>query len=132
MDNDKEAIIKYRLERSKMTINEAKIAIENNQLFLAENRIYYSIFYIVSALAIKNNFSTSKHTQLIGWFNKNFVSTDKVSKEIGEIYKTAFENRQEGDYEDFTTFELEDVKRDFFNMLRFIEEIEKLLEVEQP
>lgn len=59
MDNDKEAIIKYRLERSKMTINEAKIAIENNQLFLAENRIYYSIFYIVSALAIKNNFSTS-------------------------------------------------------------------------
>jgi len=34
-------------------------------LFNAENRIYYAIYYIVSALAIKNDYSTSKHSQLL-------------------------------------------------------------------
>ncbi|MBU2446827.1 MAG: HEPN domain-containing protein [Bacteroidetes bacterium] len=121
-------LIKYRLERCKETIEEVELAIKNKKLHLAENRIYYSIFYLVSALALKYNFSTSKHSQLKGWFNKNFILTGKISKEYGEIYYTAFENRQEGDYEDLISFELEDVQDDFDKMLRFVEEIEKLLQ----
>jgi uncharacterized protein (UPF0332 family) len=131
MVNNKEALIKYRIERCKETIEEANLAIENNRSHLAENRIYYSIFYIVSALALKNNFSTSKHSQLKGWFNKNFILTGKIAKELGEIYYNVFENRMEGDYEDLVSFEIEDVKKDYQDMLRFVEEIGKLLETEQ-
>jgi len=69
MPLDKEALIKYRLERSLETISEVEHAIQNNHLHLAANRIYYAIFYAVSALAAKNNFSTSKHFTLLSWFN---------------------------------------------------------------
>ncbi len=48
----KDELIKYRIQRSEKTLNEAKLAIDNNALSLAENIIYYAIFYIVSALAI--------------------------------------------------------------------------------
>ena len=48
---------------------------------VALNRIYYGIFYIVSALAIKNRFSTANHSQLIGWFNTNYVKTSKTTDE---------------------------------------------------
>ena len=75
MEFDKSALINYRLQRCDETIKDAQIAVDNNRLHNAENRIYYAIFYVVSTLAIKYDFSTSKHLQLLGWFNKNFIKT---------------------------------------------------------
>jgi uncharacterized protein (UPF0332 family) len=68
----KEGLIKYRIKRAEQTLKEAKWAIDKNTLPLAENRIYYSIFYIVSALALKFDFFTLKHSTLRGWFTGKF------------------------------------------------------------
>ena len=59
------------ITKSKESLCDAELALSNNRLDNAQNRIYYSIFYIVTALAYTDNFITSKHSQLIGWFNKN-------------------------------------------------------------
>jgi len=75
---DKDIIINYSIEKSWEAARDAKLAIENNSFFNAENRIYYAIFYLVSALALKNEFSTSKHRQLMGWFNQNYIKTQKI------------------------------------------------------
>ncbi|MGA2297615.1 MAG: HEPN domain-containing protein, partial [FCB group bacterium] len=69
---DKLILINHRINKSHLTIDDAKFSLENNKTSIALNRIYYSIFYIVSALALIYDFSTSKHKQLLGWFNKNF------------------------------------------------------------
>ncbi len=124
---DEDELIKYRVKRAKETVDDARIALENDRFHNAENRIYYAIFYIISALALQNNFSTSKHSQLLSWFNRNYVKTGKVDKEMGKIYKKQFENRLEGDYDDFVELNKEDVEVDYKNMLDFISEIEKLL-----
>ena len=58
MELDKKALIEYMIEKAKDTIKAAKLLVDNNLLSHAENRIYYSIFYIVSALALKYDFST--------------------------------------------------------------------------
>ncbi|MBM2816330.1 MAG: hypothetical protein HW421_3092 [Ignavibacteria bacterium] len=127
---DKETLIKYRVSRAKETIKEAQVAIDNRLLFNAENRIYYAIFYIVSALSIKFDFSTSKHKQLMGWFNKNIVHSGKVPVRLNEIYKNALKYRQKGDYEDYVQFEINDVEKHYKDMLYFVSEIEKLIEKE--
>ena len=75
MPVDKSILIKHRMDRANETLSEAKMAIENESYLLAANRVYYSAFYAVSALAIKNDFATSKHNQLLGWFNQNFIKT---------------------------------------------------------
>ena len=67
----KEDLINIAVEKSNQAIKSAKDNIENNNLETAQNRIYYALFYIVTALAYKNDFITSKHSQLKGWFNKN-------------------------------------------------------------
>jgi uncharacterized protein (UPF0332 family) len=126
MEYSKEKLIDYRIARSKETVEEAKLAYDNGKFHLAENRIYYAIFYLVSALALKNDFITSKHNQLLGWFNKNFVLTKKVSEDIGKIYKRSFERRQEGDYDDMIYFSEEQVKIDHTSMLNFINAVEIL------
>jgi uncharacterized protein (UPF0332 family) len=53
MLENKDELILYRISRAKETIQEAKNAIEENHLHLAENRIYYAIFYFASALSLK-------------------------------------------------------------------------------
>ncbi len=51
--------------------------IQHDKLAIAVNRILcLRSFYMLSALALKHGFSTSKHKQLIGWFNKQFVKEE--------------------------------------------------------
>lgn len=79
------------------------------------------------ALSLKYGFKTSKHNQLIGWFNKEFVKTRKVNSEIGKIIHRAYKNRSDGDYGVFIHFEKEKVLLRYKEMKVFITEIEKLL-----
>jgi len=129
-ENSKETLVNYRLQRAYETAEDARIALENNRLFNAQNRIYYAVFYSVSALAVKSDFTTSKHAQLLGWFNKNIIHTNILSADLGRFYKKAYENRQEGDYDDFVTFEKIDVQADYLKAIEFIKAIEELITLE--
>jgi uncharacterized protein (UPF0332 family) len=124
----KEDLIKYRVKRAEQTLKEAKWAMEKNTLPLAENRIYYSIFYIVSALALKFDFSTSKHSTLRGWFNQMFLKTKAIELDFGKTYSTAFEKRQKADYDDFVTFTPEEVSSDLENAKKFVEQVKKMIQ----
>ena len=48
--NDIEALISYRMERSRESIQAAEIMLEKGMLTFAMNRIYYSMFYAVQAI----------------------------------------------------------------------------------
>jgi uncharacterized protein (UPF0332 family) len=123
----KEDLIRYRLERAEATIEEAELAFKNNKLPLAMNRIYYSIFYIVSALALRHDFSTSKHKTLKSWFNQALVKTKKIDVSFGKTYARAFEKRQKADYDDYVTFTPDEVKLDLENVKKFVERLKKYI-----
>ena len=124
---DREELIKYRIERAKDSINDVQFLIENNKLTLAVNRIYYGVFYILTALALKHKFSTSKYMQLLGWFNKTFVKEGIIDKKYGRFIHEAYDKRSKGDYDDFVTFSRDEVKGMLKNMKDFIARIEKLI-----
>lgn len=124
---DKQQLVQYRISRAKETIDEAHLVLEKDRLNLAANRIYYAGYYIVSALALQQGFSTSKHYQLMGWFNKEFVKSGRVPKEMGRIFLNAFETRQEGDYEDMISFDKELLKDKLKQMEVFVDSVEKLI-----
>ena len=69
----KEEIIKYRRERAKETLEDAKILFENKRLRSTVNRIYYALFYEVTALLFSRNLSSPKHSGIISIFNKEFI-----------------------------------------------------------
>ncbi|OGI03509.1 MAG: hypothetical protein A2Y25_10980 [Candidatus Melainabacteria bacterium GWF2_37_15] len=95
---DKELLIKNWLLKSDEAMDDAKIAVGNNRLSTTQNRLYYAIFYAISALAQKYGFATSKHGQLLGWFNREFIKTNKVEEKYGKLYIKTFDNRQRSDY----------------------------------
>ena len=126
-DDEKNALIEHRIARATDTIDEVSFLIKNKKFLLAVNRIYYGMFYILSALSLRYDFSTSKHQQLIGWFNKKFISTGEIDRKYGRILHNAYNNRSTGDYDDFAEFDEEDVKKSFDEMKDFIRTIRALL-----
>ena len=124
---NRQSLIKYRLEQSKDSTNAAQLLIKNKQYKAALNRIYYSIFYVVSALALNHKFKTSKHIQLIGWFNKNFIANGIIDKKYNRILRDAFTTRSEADYGEFVEFTEEQVVEMFEEMKDFVDAILPLI-----
>ncbi|OYT12587.1 MAG: hypothetical protein B6I19_09650 [Bacteroidetes bacterium 4572_114] len=126
-DKNKAALIQYRIEQANNTIETVKLLIENDKYNAAINRIYYGMFYILLAIAVKTGFETSKHQQLIGWFNKTFIKEDILPKRFGKTISQVFKSRQISDYEAFVEFEKKEVLQLFEDMKDFIKTLEEYL-----
>ena len=115
------------MQQAVETIELAKFLAENKKYVIAINRIYYGMYYALTALALKNSFETSKHGQLIGWFNKEFIASGKVNSKFGKILHNAFQNRTKGDHDAFISFNQQEVDIMLLEMLEFIDEIERVV-----
>jgi uncharacterized protein (UPF0332 family) len=54
-EEEKTAIINYRIERAKETLKDAKDIAQLGKWYAAANRLYYACYYAVNALLMKNN-----------------------------------------------------------------------------
>ena len=109
------------------TIELANFLATSEKYVIAVNRIYYGMYYSLTVLALKNWFETSKHGQLIGWFNREYISTKRLDPQFGKILRNAFQNRTKGDYDAFIDFSRHEVDLMLVEMADFINEIKKLL-----
>ncbi len=97
----KRALIRYRLERAHQTLNTAQILHEQRaDTASIVNRAYYAMFYAALALLATIGEETSKHSGVMALFDKHFIKTGILPKEMGKFLHTAFDARQTGDYED--------------------------------
>lgn len=118
-------LAKYRLEKAKNTLLDAKKYFENATLNSTVNRIYYAMFYAVNALLITSGLSSSKHSGVRALFNREFVNKGLIEVHLGKFYSDMLDNRQEGDYKDFVEFEKEDVREWLRKAEEFISKIEE-------
>lgn len=126
--NERERIIEYWRKRARECLDDAKLLLENKGLHSAVNRIYYALFYQVSALLLTKGLSFSKHSGVLAAFNREFVKTGKIDKELGKFYNRMFEHRRTGDYGELVEFEEEDVKGWLRKAEEFLDTVEKLME----
>lgn len=119
-------LAKYRLEKARNTLSDAKKYIKDATLDSTVNRIYYAMFYAVNALLITKGLSSSKHSGVRALFNREFINKGLIEKEGGEFYSEMFDRRQKGDYKDFVKFKKEDVEDWLKNAEKFISKIEEL------
>jgi uncharacterized protein (UPF0332 family) len=128
MSGTLEDLIQYRLEKANQTLEDAKLLANAKRWNPCVNRLYYACFYAVTALLVKNEFSSGKHTGIRSLFNLNFVKTGKISKETAEIYNDLFDRRQEGDYADFVVFKEDQVLPRIVKTDNFIKAIVSFLQ----
>lgn len=82
-ETERDILIAHNRKKSKEAIEQVAWLVENRQWHLAMNRIYYGIYYMLSAMAIREHFNTTKHQQWIGWFNKTYIKTEKLDRKYG-------------------------------------------------
>lgn len=98
-------LVLYRMTRADETLEDARILANAQRWNACANRLYYACFYAVSALLVMDGLSSSKHAGVRSLFNRQYVKTGKIPKDLARIYNDLFERRQEGDYIDFVSFQ---------------------------
>lgn len=118
---ERQALIAYRLEQARQTLQDARLLFENNgSPNSIINRAYYAIFYAVLALMVAGGFEVSKHSGVIARFDQEFVRSGIFPKAMSRILHRAFELRQVGDYREMLTLTRDDAGEILQDALEFI------------
>jgi uncharacterized protein (UPF0332 family) len=124
---ERETLFTYRLQEAEETLSDAVQMLDGDfSPRSVVNRAYYTMFYAVLALFIRFEtvHKTSKHSGIIGIFNKEFVHTGKIEVRLAKMLNNIFETRLEGDYKGLVELTQEDAQdavekaREFFAAIK--------------
>lgn len=119
--DEKDALIKYRFNKSEEVLIEAKDVARLGHWNLAVNRLYYCVFHACSAVLLNKGYTARTHSGVIHIILLEFVKTGILSKDDGALISTLFNMRNTGDYDDLFDWTEKQV-------LPLIDPVEELLE----
>jgi uncharacterized protein (UPF0332 family) len=117
----------YRLNKAKEKLEAAIIMKDKSMFEDAANRSYYAIFHATRALLALEMKDFKKHSGVISYFQKNYVKTRIFDVKYSEIITSAFDIRNDSDYEDFFIINKEDVENQINDAKMFLEAVEKYI-----
>lgn len=123
MDN----LIKYRLENAKDKLKSAKLLLEAGQYKDSIGRSYYAIFSAVRAVLAEKQIDFSRHAGVIAYFQKEYVKTGIFETKYSKYLQTAFQIRNNCDYDDFYIASKQDAEEQYVKAEEFCEAVEKYL-----
>jgi uncharacterized protein (UPF0332 family) len=126
---NKSEYIAYRFQCAIKSYEDALLLVENNRWNAAVNRLYYSCFYAVLALLLKNGIETQTHDGAKVQFGLKFVKTGLTDKKFGIFLSKIFDYRQKGDYGDMFDFNKETVDPLIPQANEFLQELQKLMTI---
>jgi len=128
MNPEQESHIKYRIARAWDTLDDAKILASKGKWNSTINRLYYSAYYAVMALLLKNDLKPTTHNGAKTNFTQHFIKNQKIDKRYGKIYSQLFTWRQKGAYDDLFDFEESQVQQYFKPVEELIRVIESQIQ----
>ncbi|MCL5278531.1 MAG: HEPN domain-containing protein [Planctomycetes bacterium] len=91
-------LIRLRMAQAAETLHEAQILLAEHAGRGAANRAYYTMFYAVLAVLATKGLGSSKHSGTISLFDREFVKSGDLPKELSRALHMAFERGQQADY----------------------------------
>ena len=127
-DEERDALVKYRIEKAYGTLVEAQDCAEGNHWTLTANRLYYAVYYASKALLIQNGIVAKSHEGVIGMIGQNFVVPGIITIDEARLLARLQNMRKTGDYDDFKEWHQEDVEPLFEKVEDYINKIKSLVE----
>ena len=88
-EEGKRQLALYRIQQAEESLDEARYLLAGNKSPRSViNRAYYSMFYSILALLIYEPYSSSKHSGVLSYFNRNFIKSGMISKDIGRAFRS--------------------------------------------
>lgn len=101
MQDKNKDLSQYRLSNANETLDVATDCFNNGHYRDAINRSYYAAFYATKAVLALDEIDFKRHKDVIAYFNKEFVATEKIPREIGKKLARLQQKREKSDYDDF-------------------------------
>lgn len=101
MKSDPKLIKKLQeiIRKSRQSLEDATLLNEKASYDSAASLAYYAVFHALQALLLSKGLAFSKHAQVKGAFNKEFIHTELFPKSFSRIVEQLFKDRHIGDYE---------------------------------
>ncbi len=99
-----------RILRGREAFGDAELLLEHGSLVGAVNRLYYAALYPGTALLATRGLHSNRHSGVIFLFQRHFVKTGMVPREVPRALPRSFERRQDTDYGDYITVSPEEVR----------------------
>lgn len=122
MSDNKEQIIHSRISKSEEAIKMAELAMENNYWNSAASELYYTCFYLITALFAKHDLTAHTHAGVNSLFARHFIKEGKIERKWGKLFSNLLDTRQDSDYGDFAVITKEEI-------LLFIKEVKEFQQV---
>lgn len=121
------ALLEYRIQQANETFHEAEILFNQSAYRGTINRAYYAMFYSVLALLATKKLGTSKHSSVIGLFDREFVKTGFLPRDLSRALRLAFDHRQTHDYGELIEIDEEVAQETLNDSKAFISAVESYL-----
>lgn len=126
-DEERDAVVKYRIEKSMKSFQEAEKVSEICLWNIAANRLYYAIFYLSTAILIHKGLSAHTHAGVISMIGLHLVKQELLTTEDMRLIRKMFSLRQEGDYEDFVDVSEEEIHEYLPKVQALLEKMKSLI-----
>ncbi len=130
-DKEIEVLSRYRLNQAKENLEEAEALFAINKYKGASNRAYYSIFHSIKSILALEQVDFKKHSSVIAYFNKEYISKNIFPRELGKRVSEARFYREKSDYVDFYIVTKEECYSQIETAKMMIKTVEKFIESPQ-
>ena len=108
----KKELIRAQIEKSQNKLDAGRTLLRNGFIDDVISRAYYSMFHAACAVLLSDGITVESHNALKSMFGLYFIKTGKINKKFGRWLNKLKDERENGDYDIFTSFEKEDAKLD--------------------
>jgi uncharacterized protein (UPF0332 family) len=122
------ALVRYRLQQAAETLREASLLLDQSAWRGAQNRAYYAMFYAVHALLATRQLGSSKHSGVLGLFDREFVKPGLLPRALSRSLRLAFNRRQSWDYGEVAELDPEEITETVAEAKLFVQAIEEFLQ----
>jgi uncharacterized protein (UPF0332 family) len=130
MDKSIKDTISAQLIKADEKLDAAKELLKNGYLDDAISRAYYSMFHAASAVLLAEGVTVESHSGLKTMFGLRLIKTGKIDKYYAKTLDKLKDERENGDYDIFTSFDREDAEKDVREAEIFLAEMKRYLKKE--
>ena len=128
LDKEKrDTVVSLEIAKAFTTQEEVDLLVEKVYWNAAANRLYYSVFHAVSALLIHDGIRIKSHKGAGVMLNQHYIQTNKISPELGKLYRRLELMREESDYNCFYNTSPEELKKELEPARELIDTIAKMV-----
>lgn len=128
MDQSTKELIRNQIGKAEEKLQAAKALLAQGFIDDTISRAYYAIFHAASAVLLGEDITVESHSALITMFGLHLVKPGKIARRFSRILGRLKDEREEGDYDLFSTFETEDAAKAIADAEAFLQEMKRYLQ----